>query len=96
MEADHQNLQRPSGRKLVGAGAEQSDQLAVDNLYHLLAGGDPLEHVLPDALLLDAFDEVSRDLEIDVGGEQGGADLLEGFRHVFFGQFADPAEVAQG
>jgi hypothetical protein len=44
---------------------------------------------------LDPFDEVAGDLEVDVGGEQGGAHFLERVRHVFFREFADPAKVAE-
>src|SRR2546423_12326803 len=31
-----------------------------------------------------------------VGRQQGGADLLQGLGHIFFGQFAHAAEIAEG
>jgi hypothetical protein len=51
---------------------------------------------LADALGLHALDEIAGDLEVDIGGEQGGAYLLEGVRHVFVGELADPAQIAEG
>src|SRR5262249_26053733 len=68
----------------------------VDDLDDLLAGRDALDDFLADALLLHAVDELARDLEMNVGGEERGAHLLERLRHVFLGKFADPAEVTQG
>jgi hypothetical protein len=61
-----------------------------------LAGGDGFQDILTDALGLDAFDELAGNLEMDVGGEQGGAHFLERLGHVFLGELADAAEVAQG
>ena len=40
---------------------------------------------LADALGLYLFDEFAGDLEMDVGGEQGGAHFLERLGHVFLG-----------
>jgi len=95
VEADHQDLERPRGGEVGGAFAEETDQFVVDDLDDLLAGGDALEDLLADALLLYALDEVACDLEVDVGGEERGAHLLERLRQ-FLGKFADAAEVAEG
>ena len=68
----------------------------MDDLDHLLAGRDGLEDVLADAGQLHPVDELAGDFEMHVGGQQGGAHFLEGFRHVGLGQRTDPAQVAQG
>ena len=57
--------------------AEDVDQLVVDDLDDLLAGLDPVEHVGADRLLADVGHEVLDDLEVDVGLEQGEADLAQ-------------------
>ena len=67
----------------------------MDDLDDQLPRGDRLQHFLAGALLLHALDELAGDLEVDIGGEQGGAHFLECVRHVFFAQFADAAQVAQ-
>ena len=51
---------------------------------------------MADAVGLDALDEFAGDLEVHIGREESGAHLLEGLRHVFFGKFADAAQVAEG
>ena len=74
-------------------GREQRDELVVDDLDDLLAGGEALEDVGADGLLADARDEVLDDLEVDVGLEQGEADLAHGGVDI---GFADPAAAGQG
>ena len=96
VEADHHDLERPGSGEAGCTLAEQADELVVDDLDDLLAGGDGLEHVLTDALGLHALDELPGDLEMDVGGEEGGAHLLEGLRHVGFRELADAPQVAEG
>jgi hypothetical protein len=49
----------------------------VDDLDDLLRGAQALRQVGADALLLDAGDQVLDDLEVDVGLEQGQADLAQ-------------------
>ncbi len=46
-------------------------------------------------LLLDTINEFAGNLEMDVGGEQGGTDFPERISHVGLGQFADAAQVAE-
>ena len=70
----------------------QRDQLLVDDLDHLLTRRQAVEHVGADGLLADARDEVLDDLEVDVGLEQGQADLAHGGVDV---GFADPAAAGQ-
>ena len=66
------------------------------DLHHELTGRDALDHLLTDALQLHPFDEFAGHLEVHVGGEEGGAHLLQGVHHVLVGEFADAAEIAQG
>lgn len=82
-------------REIGCALAEERDELVVDDIDDLLAGHDPLEHVLPDALGLHARDEVARDLEMHVGREQSGAHLSEGGGHVGLREPADAAKIAE-
>src|SRR5262249_2066110 len=74
----------------------EGDQLLVDDGDDLLVGVDGAEDLLPDGLLLDALDEVLGDLVVDVGVEQGLADLLEALAHVGFGEPAAPTELFEG
>ena len=77
----------------VRSPAESSvDELVVDDLHDLLAGRQALEDLRPDRLLADARDEVLDDLEVDVGLEQGQADLAH--RGIDVG-LADPAAAGQ-
>ncbi len=95
MQADHQDFQRPRRGETGRAFAEEPYEFVVDDFDDLLAGGDPLEDFLADALRLYALDEFARDLEMHVGGEEGGAHFLECVRHVFVGEFADASEIAE-
>ena len=74
------------------AGRQERDQLVVDDLDHLLAGRQAVEHLVPDRPLADARHEVLDDLEVDVGLEQREADLAHGGVDV---GFADPAATGQ-
>ena len=96
MEADHHDPERPRRRDGVRPLAEEAHELVVDDLDDLLAGGDALQHLLAGALGLDALGELPGDLEVDVGGEERGAHLGEGRRHVLLGELADAPQVAQG
>jgi hypothetical protein len=49
----------------------------VDRLDDLLTRREALGQHLAAAALPDRFDEVARDPELDVGLEQGGADLAQ-------------------
>jgi len=96
VQTDQQNLQRAHPGERGRTFAEQADEFVVDDLDDLLPGGDGLEHVLANALLLHAFDKFTGDPEMDVGREEGGPHFLQRCRHVFFGKFADDAQIAEG
>ena len=65
-------------------------------LDDLLAGIEGAQHFLADRLLGDALDEVVGDVEVDVGFEQGLADLLQAFADVGFGEPAAAAQLLEG
>jgi hypothetical protein len=96
VQTNHQHLERSFLPQIGGAFAQQFDQFVVDDFDDLLARGDAFEHLLPNALDLHALDELAGDFKMDVGGEQGSADLFEGVCHICLGQLADAAKVAQG
>ena len=83
------------GGEIGRAFAEELDQFVVNDFDDLLAGHDALEHVLSHALLLNAFDELAGDFEVNVGGEEGGAHFLECVGHVFLGEFANAAQIPE-
>ena len=76
--------------------AEERDELVVDDLDDLLAGGQRLQDVLADGLLADARDEVLDDLEVDVGLEQGETDLAHGGIHVGLAHPAAAGQAVEG
>jgi len=96
VETDHQDLERTLLGEFGRALAEEFYELVMNYLHDLLAGRDGLEDVLARALGLHPVNELAGDLEMDVGGQQGGAHFLEGIRHVGLGQGTDPTQVAQG
>jgi hypothetical protein len=67
----------------------------VDDFDDLLSGSDAAQNILADAFQLHAFDELARDFEMHVGGEEGGTHFGERLRHVFLGKFSDSAQIAQ-
>src|SRR6202008_1434898 len=75
---------------------EQLDELVVDDLHDLLAGGEALQHLGPDRLLADPGDEVLHALEVDVRLEEAQPDLAH--RGVDVGLADTPAagQVGEG
>ena len=66
--------------------AHEIDQLGVDELDDLLAGIEAAENVLADRLLGDPLDEGVGDVVVDVGVEEGGANLLQAVANVGVGE----------
>lgn len=67
----------------------------MDDLDHLLAGADGLEDLFADGLGADGLDEVACDLEIDVGFEEGEADVAEGVADIGLRNLPETAEIAE-
>ena len=82
-----------SGRALVAG--EDADQLVMDDLDDLLAGGDRFGDGLAFGLLGDGLDEVAGDGEGDVGLQQGHADFAQRGRDVVVAERALFGELAE-
>lgn len=96
VQADHHNPQGFLFGDLRAVSAEELDEFIVDDFDDLLPGGDGFGDFLADAFFFHLVDEIAGDAEMNIGGEQGGANFLEGVGHVLFGQFSFAAEVAKG
>ena len=94
LQAGHQH----DRRRTAGVGdlqrlaAEDAGELGVDDLDDLLAGIEHLRAGRADRLDADAVDDVAGDADVDVGVEQGGADLAQHLVDVGLGE---PALAAQ-
>ena len=86
----------PDRWKTRSPAPEQVDELVVDDLDHLLAGGEAVEDVAPDGLLADTCHEVLDDLEVHVGFEQGEPDLAHRGLDVGLADPAAAGQVAEG
>ena len=71
-------------------------ELVVDDFDELLAGRDGAKLRDADRLLLDALEELARELEVDVGLEQDATHLPQAFFDVGFGQDAATAQAREG
>jgi hypothetical protein len=96
VEADHEDARR-AGVELEGGIllTEQADQFIVDDFDHLLARLDRLDDLIAEGLSLDPFNEIAGHTELDIGVQQGEADVAQGITHVRLGDFSEPAEIAE-
>ncbi len=81
------------GLELGDVLAEEGDELVVDDLYDLLGGREGGGDLGAQGLGADVLDELRDDGEVDVGLEEGEADLAHGVGDVFVGDGALAAEV---
>ena len=81
--------------QLAAGAAHQPGQLLVDDLHHLLAGIEALQHLGTQAALLQRPGEGFDDLEVDVGLEQREADLAHRRIDVGLAQLAPRADVGE-
>src|SRR5207302_8234238 len=75
--------------------AEGVDQLLVDDLDDLLRRTQALREVEADGLFLDAGDDTLNDAKVDVGFEQGQADLPQDLVDLWLTERAAAAEVLE-
>ena len=75
--------------------AQHVDQFVADDLDHLLARTQALEHILADGLCPHGVGELLDDFEIHIGFEQSDADFLERFIDVLFAQAAFALQVLE-
>ncbi len=68
----------------------------MDDLDHLLAGGEAFQYLLPHGALPHRGYEVLHYLEIDVGFQEGQTDLPHRLVDIFLVQFTFTAQAAQG
>ena len=104
LEADHEDGGRRAGggdADLGGRTAQHLDQAVVDDLDHLLAGRDALQHVRADRLLAHVRDEVLDHRERHVRLKQGDPHLAQRGVHIRLAErtaprqrLEDPAEPA--
>ena len=96
LKADEEHAQRATRVDRALAFAEELRELVGHDLDGHLARVDGLDDRLAEAGDLDALGEVLGDLEIDVGGHQRRAHLVQGRRDVLFRELREPPEVAEG
>ena len=79
-----------------GVAAEDVDELVVDDFNDLLGRAEGGGDLFTDGAGADVLDEVVDDSEVDVGLEEGEADLAEGVGNVLVGDGALAAEGLEG
>ena len=93
---DQQHAGRLIGEAQLGFVAAQNfDQLIADDFDDLLGRGQGHQHFLAHGLHLDVFDELLDHAEVDVGLQQGHADLAQGGFHVLGRELAFAAQVLE-
>ena len=97
LKSDHHDDRRRHGAELepLAPLAEHRRELVVDDLDELLAGRDGAQLRDADRLLLDALEELARQLEVDVGLEQDAAHLAKPLFDVGFSEDAAAAEAGE-
>ena len=96
LEAREQDDRELPERETGFALAHQLRELVVHDLHDLLARRQALEDCLPHGTLADPRDEVAHHREVDVGLEQGEADLAHGARNRFLVESSLLAKIAEG
>ena len=72
--------------------AHEARELLVDDLDHLLAGGEAFEHLAADGARGDDFDKVLDHEEVDVRFQQREFNLAHGFVYVRLGELSAPVQ----
>ena len=75
--------------------AEHGGELVVHDLDELLRRRDRAQRRYADGLLLDALEELARELKVDVGFEEDPANFAESFLDVGIGEHAAAAEARE-
>ena len=98
LQPRHEDDARRLGGELEagGVGAEGGDELVADDFDDLLGGREGGGDFGAEGLGANFFDEVAGDVEVDVGLEEGEADLAEGVVDVLVGEGALAAEGLEG
>ena len=98
LQAGHEDDAGRLGGFLEAGGvfAEDVDELVVDDLDDLLGGREGGGDLFAEGAGADVLDELVDDGEVDVGLEEGEADLAEGVGDVLVGDGALAAEGLEG
>ena len=98
LQAGHEDHRRAAlgEHEVAPRAAHELGQLLVDDLHHLLARVQRLQHLGAQRPLLHRARELLDDLEVHVGLEQREAHLAHRLGDVVLGQLAARADVAQG
>jgi hypothetical protein len=75
--------------------AHESDKFVVDDFDHDLCGFERIDNLSADRLFLHLVAELFRDFEVDVGFEQGSADLAHHLGDVGLGDLSASAQTAK-
>ena len=67
----------------------------MNDLHHLLPGGNAAHHIAADTLRLDSFDEFGGNVDVDVRLKQGKTDFAHRISNVRFGERTLPAKLAE-
>ena len=98
MQAGHEDDAGRLGGFLEAGGvvAEDVDEFVVDDFDDLLGGREGGGDLFADGAGADVLDELVDDGEVDVGLEEGEADLADGVGDVLVGDGALAAEGLEG
>jgi len=77
------------------ARAHQFGQFLVDDLDHLLTGGEARHHLLAQGAQAHVLDEALDHAVVDIGLEQGQADFLQALVDVIFAELAVPPQLLE-
>ena len=89
MQTRHQNHCRTAFQLQFGRiASHQAGQFIMHYLYHQLAGLHSRQHILSQRFLFHRIGEVLCNLIIHIGVKQGATHILQGLRHIDFGDLA--------
>jgi hypothetical protein len=86
---------RSSRASFAAAVPHDRGQLFVNDLHDVLVWRQALRHVRVRRALAHTGDELLRDLEVDVGLEEGETDLAHGLREILVGEAPTAAQIAE-
>lgn len=74
---------------------EDTDQLVANDFNNLLRGGEGRKYLFSHGFLLDVLDQLLDDPKVDIGFEEGDADLPQRGLHVLRSQLSLAAHVLE-
>jgi hypothetical protein len=98
LKADHHDDDRRRGVQIETGdflSAQHLGQRIGDDLDDLLAGGDRLQHIVPDGRFRHAIDETAHHGQGHVGLQQGDTHFAHGLAHVGLAERTAPAQLVE-